>query len=64
VRDTEEQELTVLGLVPDETPLETCVSVTEKAVGDLDSPKGGLLMSWDLALVKGRILETCPDESS
>jgi hypothetical protein len=64
VGDIEEMGLLMLGLAPDDVSPEQFTAATEEALGSLDESNAGLLLAWDLAVVKGRPVCACPEGSS
>lgn len=44
---------TLFAAVPDEAAVRACLEAAEKITGDLDQPDTGVLMAWELSVVKG-----------
>ncbi|MBC7234774.1 MAG: hypothetical protein H5T69_02950 [Chloroflexi bacterium] len=49
----EQQELILLGLLPDGLSLDTLVEALEKAIGSLAEEERGLLLAWEVGFVRG-----------
>ena len=49
----EENHVTLIAIVRDESVISACLTATESIVGDLDGPNTGIFASWPLKVIKG-----------
>lgn len=54
----EENHLTLMAIVRDESFISACLEATETIVGDLDGPNTGIFASWPLSVIKGGSFNT------
>ena len=51
--DNEEDHLTLMTIVAEESLIQACLEATETVVGDLNEPNTGIFTAWPLSCVKG-----------
>lgn len=54
----EENHLTLMAIVRDESFISACLETTESVVGDLNSPNTGIFTAWPLSVIKGGCFTT------